>query len=301
MSGIHVHVYGKDGAVPAVGEVRKISLADLRTALARGADDFWAMPSYLVFVGVIYPFCGLALASMTSYRHALHLLFPLAAGFALVGPFAAIGLYEMSRRRELGLPTDWKFAFNVLRSPSLPSIAVLGLMLTAIFLAWLTSADTLYVWLFGAERPDTFAALFRMVASTSKGWLLFGVGGLIGFGFAALTLCISVVSFPMLLDRDCGLVAAIGASLELARKNPFTVAAWGLIVAALLILGSLPLFIGLALVVPILGHATWHLYRAAVERDPSQENPPADWPFEEWRRKARERQSAPHSFLFPER
>jgi uncharacterized membrane protein len=301
MSGIHVHVFaGHDGVVPKT-RVRKIGLSDLRDALKRGLDDFWGMPSYLAFVGVIYAFCGLLLASMTSYRNELHLLFPLAAGFALIGPFAAIGLYEMSRRRELGLQTNWKFAFNVLRSPSLPAIAALGLILVGIFLAWLACAEALWAWLFGVRGPASLAALLHMVVSTPKGWLLFGLGGLIGFGFSALTLCISAVSFPMLLDRDCGLVAAISTSLDVARKNPFALGAWGLIVAVLLVVGSLPLFVGLALVIPILGHSTWHLYRAAVERDPAQEHPPTDWPFEQWRNSALERQSKPHSFLFPER
>jgi uncharacterized membrane protein len=300
MSGIHVHVFAGHDPISLKPIVRRIGLPDLREALRRGLDDFWAMPSYLAFVGAIYAVCGLLLASMTSYRRELHLLFPLAAGFALIGPFAAIGLYEMSRRREAGLPTDWKYAFNVFRSPSLPAIAALGLILVGIFLAWLACAELLWAWLFGVRRPDSLGALLHMIVSSPKGWLLFFVGGLVGLGFATLTLCISAISFPMLLDRDCGLVAAISTSLEVARRNPLEIAAWGLIVAALLILGSLPFFVGLALVVPILGHATWHLYRAAVVRDPAQEHPPTDWPFEEWRKKALERQSKPHSVLFPE-
>jgi uncharacterized membrane protein len=291
------HVYVGHHAVSAAPVIRKIGPSDIWRALAQGADDFRAMPSHLAFLCLIYPFCGLVLAYVTSQQNALHLIFPLASGFALVGPFAAIGLYEMSRRRELGLDTSWKYAFNVLRSPSIPSIAALGVLLLAIFVAWLTAAQWLYTGLYGPDAPASFFGFLEDVVSTQRGWMLIGFGCFMGFCFAVVTLAISVVSFPLLLDRDVGAAAAVATSVKAVRENLVTMALWGLTVAVALVIGSLPLFVGLAIVMPILGHATWHLYRKVIVRDPAQEHP-TDWPAGQIGKSPSER-VAPHSFLFP--
>src|ERR1700734_2040782 len=186
---------GQDAAA-VVPVIRKIEVDAIREALEKGVSDFWAMPSHAAFLALVYPLCGMVLAYAPSYQNALQLLFPLASGFALVGPFAAIGLYEMSRRRELGLDTSWKYAFNVLRSPSIPAIAALGLLLVAIFVAWLTAAQGLYSALFGAEPPASYGAFFQEVVSTQHGWALILIGGFVGFCFAVATVAIRVVLFP---------------------------------------------------------------------------------------------------------
>jgi uncharacterized membrane protein len=293
----HFHVYVGQDAHPVAPVIRKIGPQEIGRALAQGVDDFRAMPSHLAFLCLIYPFCGLVLAYATSQQNALQLLFPLASGFALIGPLAAIGLYEMSRRRELGLDTSWKYAFNVLRSPSIPSIAALGLLLVAIFVAWLMAAEGLYIALFGSDPPTSYGAFFEEVVSTSRGWMLILIGGFVGFCFAAVTLCISVVSFPLLLDRDVGAAVAVATSIKAVRENIGAMALWGFIVAAGLVIGALPLFVGLAIVMPILGHATWRLYRETIVRDPAQEHS-VDLPKEGLGTPAGER-VAPHSFLFP--
>ncbi len=225
------------------------------------------MPTYPAFLGLLYALAGVTLVSLSSFADALQLAFPLAAGFALVGPAVAVGLYEMSRRREQGLEADWRDAFAVVRSPALPSILALGLLLFAIFAAWIGAAQLLYVHIYGPDPPAAAIPFFRDALTTTRGWLLVVTGGSIGFCFAALALCLSVISIPLMLNRDIGLVPAIGASLRLSRECPMAVALWGLIVAAALVVASLPLFIGLAVAMPTLGHSTWRLYRRAVERE----------------------------------
>ena len=262
------HVYADAAGTAAHPDVRRISFADLSAALRAGFDDFMRMPSHLVFIGIIYPLVGVVLATWTSGADALPLLFPLASSFALIGPVAAIGLYEISRRREQGLPVSWRDTLAVRRSPALPSIVAVGVLLLAVFLAWLLVARGLYVELLGPEPPASMAALLDRVFSTREGWTLLIVGNLTGLIFAIVALCTSIVAFPLLLDRDVGAWAAVQTSWRAAATNPVEIAAWGLIVAALLVLGSLPIFAGLAVVMPILGHATWHLYRRLVAPPP---------------------------------
>jgi uncharacterized membrane protein len=261
------HVIAGANETPAHPVVRKIGLSDLREALSRGLDDFMAMPSHLVFLGLIYPIAGVCLAALTFSNNALPLLYPLATGFALVGPFAAIGLYEISRRRELGMEASWQDAFDVLKSPSIPSIAALGVLLLVIFLAWLTTARMLYQSLFGYAVPASYSQFINDVLTSPQGMSLILAGNALGFVFAVVVLSISVISFPLLLDRDVGAAVAIQTSIKAVLVNPLVMAAWGLIVAAALLVGSLPLFVGLAIAMPVLGHATWHLYRRVVDPD----------------------------------
>jgi uncharacterized membrane protein len=244
--------------------IRHIRIADIREALARGLDDFAACRTDVVFLCVIYPVLGLVLARFTFGQGLVQLLFPLASGFALVGPFAAVGLYEMSRRREQGTEVGWADAFGVVGSPAIGAIVLLGLILMSIFLAWLAAAWAIYALTLGPAPPASPAGFVRDVLTTGRGWIMIGAGIGVGFLFAVLALAISVVSFPLLLDRDAGIDTAVRTSFRAVAANPGTMAAWGLVVAAGLALGSIPLFVGLIVVLPVLGHATWHLYRAVV-------------------------------------
>ena len=202
--------------------IRRIALSDLREALARGFHDFTACRSDVVFLCLIYPLIGLVLGRAAMAGDMLPMIFPLASGFALIGPLVGVGLYEMSRRREQGLPVDWRKAFGVLRAPSIAGILLLGLVLVFVFFAW------------------QYAAL------------------------AVLT--VSVVSFPMMVDRHTRIDVAVATSLRAVAANPGPMAAWGAVVAGLLVLGTIPFFAGLVVVLPVLGHATWHLYRRVVAR-----------------------------------
>jgi len=255
-------VQGSETLAPP--QIRRIGIADLRDVLRRGLDDFATYRTDVIFLALIYPLAGLALAQVAFGYQFLPLLFPLASGFALIGPVAAVGLYEMSHRHEQGEVVAWSDAFGVVKKPSFGAIVTLGLMLVAIFCLWLAAANVIYSLTLGPEEPASIGTFLRDVVGTSAGWTMIVVGCGVGFLFALLVLTISVISFPMLVDRDVGLHTAIETSVRAVIANPLPMAAWGLIVALALVIGSLPLFLGLIFVVPILGHATWHLYRRVV-------------------------------------
>lgn len=243
--------------------IRRIAFADLRTAFDQGVADFLATPTQLVFLCVLYPLVGLVAARAASGGDLLYLLYPMVAGLSLVGPVAAVGLYEISRRREAGQDASWANAFDVLRNPALGSIVAVGILLAGMFLAWLVTARLIFAATIG-QLPPGLGAFLQALSGTPGGLRLILFGNLAGCIFAVATLMLTVISVPMLLDRNCGLGVAIQTSVRACLANPVPMAAWGLLVALLLALGSIPAFIGLAVVMPILGHATWHLYRRVV-------------------------------------
>jgi len=261
----HSHVIFGAGLGTARPTIRTIGLNDLKDALLRGLDDFRAMPTHAIFLCLIYPIVGFVFYRLAVGYNVLPLLFPLVAGFALIGPLAALGIYEMSRRREHGLDVSWRRALDVLHSPSLDAILALGLMLVGIFLVWLAVAQAIYVANFGYQPAAAMPDFLHQVLTTRAGWSLIIVGNGIGFLFAVAVLTMSVVSFPLLLDRDVGAAVAVLTSVRAVMANPLAMAVWGLIVGALLMIGSIPFFFGLAVVVPVLGHATWHLYRRMID------------------------------------
>jgi uncharacterized membrane protein len=248
--------------------VRRIGTADIKAALRAGYDDFIALPSHAIFLVILYPIIGLILARLAFGYATMHLVFPAAAGFALLGPLAAIGLYELSRQREMGRSPTAFAALNVVDAKSFNGIVALGLILLGIFVAWMAVAAALYQSVFGAAQPQSASAFIDQVLFTSRGQELIFKGCGIGFIFALLVLAISTFSFPLMVDadRDVSVATAVRTSVRVMAENPATMGLWGLVVAGLLALGSLPLFFGLAFVIPLLGHATWHLYRRAIER-----------------------------------
>jgi uncharacterized membrane protein len=244
--------------------IRRISDADVWQSLRQGFDDFEAYRSDVIFLCATYALVGLVMARFAFGMDLLPLLFPLASGFAIIGPLAAVGLYEMSRRREQGASVSWANAFDVMKAPAIGAIALLGLLLIAVFLAWLAAAWLIFQHTLGPVLPATIGGFFHDVLLTGRGWAMIVIGIGVGFCFALLAMMISVVSFPLLVDRDAGLDTAIKTSFRAVRENPGPMALWGAIVAASLLFGTALVFVGLMVAVPVLGHATWHLYRKLV-------------------------------------
>jgi uncharacterized membrane protein len=269
------HVVGSIGhALHHVGEtlhspapsVRRITVADLGDALAKGFADLAAYRSDVFFHVVIYPVLSCLLARVAFGMDLLPLLFPLISGLTIVGPAAAVGLYEMSRRREQGLTVSWVNGLEVMHRPAIGAIAVLVLLLAALFLLWLACAWGLFQNTLGPVLPTSFDAFARDVFLTQAGQQMIAVGVGLGFLFAVLAMTISVVAFPLLVDRDAGLDTAVATSFRAVKTNLVPMAVWGMIVTAGLFVGALPLFLGLVVILPLLGHATWHLYRKLVPR-----------------------------------
>jgi uncharacterized membrane protein len=220
-------------------------------------------------------------------RHELiPLLFPVVSGSAILGPFVGIFLYALSRRRELNLQRhhfdnhSWANALTIGRARNFGAIMLLGAMLVAMYLVWLGAAFWIYRVTHGPQPIESAGRFVQELFLTQAGWWLIALGVAVGFLFAvialmatflfaAIALMATVVSFPLLIDRDVGLGTAIETSIRATLENPVPVAAWGLVVVGGLILGAIPLLVGLAVVMPVLCHASWHLYRKLVPRLPA--------------------------------
>lgn len=244
--------------------IRKIGVNDLWQALKEGFDDFKAKPSHIPFLIVIYPLSALLLTLFLVGGNLLHLAFPIVAGFTLLGPIVSVGLFEMSRRRERGLDVAWSSVFDFIHSSSFAPIVALSVVMMLLYVAWLFMAQFIYSGLFGAVPLDSISDFATQVFTTRRGGALMFYGIGVGFIFAVATLAISVVGFPLALDKPVTAMTAASTSIKAVFSNSIMMAVWGLIVVVLLAAGSILFLIGLVFVLPILGHATWHLYRKLV-------------------------------------
>jgi uncharacterized membrane protein len=246
--------------------VRKIGPSDLRDSLRLGLEDFRDMRGDLIIAGLVYTFIGVAAAVMTTNGPQMPFFFPVVAGVGLLGPVAAVGFYEVARRREDGLDSGWRHMFDVLKRPSIDDMGIVAGLLLAIFVLWLLAAGVLYLVLFGWATPTSIGGFLTDVFMTPRGWALIVIGAAIGAIFGWVVLAVSVASLPLLVDCDVGAAEAVSASWRAAHANKGEMIRWGLTVLGLLVLGSIPLFVGLAFVLPWLGYATWHLYTKLIDR-----------------------------------
>lgn len=247
-----------------VPPVRVAGWADLKLALARGWDDFRAAPLMGLTVGGLYTLGGWLLLWVLEYQEYRGLTFPLVAGFALIGPFCATIIYEMSRRREYGLGFGWSDVPAMVRATARKQLFFHGFILMFWLAVWSRIGLMIYYGFFGFN-PKPFFEVIPSMFTTANGWTFLLVGHAFGAFFAGIAFCLSVVAFPYLLDRDADFITAIVTSFKAVLASPAVMLAWGTLIGAALAAASLPFFLGLVLALPVLGHASWHLYRLVVE------------------------------------
>jgi len=247
--------------------IRKIGPSDLRDSLRQGLDDFRDMRGDLIIAGLVYTFIGVAAAVMTTNGPLMPFFFPVVAGVGLLGPVAATGFYELAKRRESGEEVHWFNFLDVRKRPSIDDMGMVAGLLLLIFFCWLLAAGVLYGLIFGWATPTSVGGFLSMVFTTPRGWALIASGLVVGAVFGWLVLALSVASLPMLVDCDVSAAEAVSASWRASHANKSEMVRWGIIVAGLLVLGSIPLFVGLAFVLPWLGYSTWHLYTRLIDRE----------------------------------
>jgi uncharacterized membrane protein len=213
--------------------VRPITANDIAEALGQGLRDFQAKPLYGLTFGALYALGGIVILLSLTSLGLVYLAYPLAAGFALIGPFVAIGLYEVSRRREAGQPVSF------------------GNILIALLIGLNASFSSLREFM-------------TVVLTTNEGLVFLAIGNLVGAALSLILFSLTVVSFPLLLDRDVDFVTAMVTSVRAVVTSPLPMIGWAAIIVILLIVSALPYFLGLLVTLPVLGHATWHLYRRIV-------------------------------------
>lgn len=262
------------GAATAAGEgadrrahepvVRAITQDGVRAALSEGLSDFRAAPQFGLFFGAVYALGGMALVLLTVYTGMGYLAYPLAAGFALVGPFIAVGLYEVSRRRETGEPLAFGPVLGVVFGQSKRELGWMAFVTLFVMIMWMYQVRLLLAIILGFQSFATLGDFLTVVFTTPEGLLFLAIGNVVGALLAAALFSLTVVSFPLLLDRDVDFITAMITSVKAVLMSPKPMLGWAAFIVATLILAIVPFFLGLLIVLPTLGHATWRLYRRVV-------------------------------------
>jgi uncharacterized membrane protein len=243
--------------------VRQIAAADIAEAVGKGLRDFQAVPLYGLAFGAFYAAGGIAILLCLTAFGMVYLAYPLAAGFALIGPFVAIGLYEVSRRREEGRPISVGAIWATVRSRT--EIGWMAFVTLFVFVIWMYQVRLLIALLLGLNA--SFASLHEfitVVLTTNEGLLFLAIGNAVGAALSLILFSLTVVSFPLLLDRDVDFVTAMITSVRAVVTSPLPMISWAALIVILLAVSAMPYFLGLIVTLPVLGHATWHLYRRII-------------------------------------
>src|SRR6476619_1283758 len=243
--------------------VRPIAAADIAEALGQGLRDFQAMPLYGLAFGALYAAGGIAIVLCLTAFGMIYLAYPLAAGFALIGPFVAVGLYEMSRRREAGEPVTPRAIWSTVRARG--EIGWMAFVTLFIFVIWMYQVRLLIALILGINASfSSLQQFITIVLTTNEGLLFLTIGNAVGAALSLILFSLTVVSFPLLLDRDVDFVTAMVTSVRAVVTSPLPMIGWAALIVVLLAVSAMPYFLGLVVTLPVLGHTTWHLYRRIV-------------------------------------
>ena len=243
--------------------VRQVTASDIAEALGQGLRDFQALPLYGLAFGALYAGGGVLIVLCLNSFGMVYLAYPLAAGFALIGPFVATGLYEVSRRRETGQPISIAAIWSTVHSRG--EIGWMAFVTVFFFVIWMYQVRLLIALLLGLNTSfSSLKEFITLVLTTNEGLLFLLIGNLDGAALSLILFSLTVVSFPLLLDREVDFVTAMVTSVRAVVASPVPMIGWAAVIVILLIVSALPYFLGLIVTVPVLGHATWHLYRRIV-------------------------------------
>ena len=245
-------------------EIRIVGVADIRASLAEGASDFARRPGFGLAIGGIFALTGMVIALALTVWHMPWMIYPFAIGFPLIGPFAAVGLYEVSRRLEAGQAPDWRAVLSVVWAQRRREVSWMAFAMLFVFWIWMYQVRLLIALILGRMSFATLDRFFSVVLTTPEGWLFLAIGHVVGAALALVLFSITVVAIPFLLDREADFVTAMITSVRVVLASPLVMLGWGIVVTLAVLAACVPFFLGLLVVLPVLGHATWHLYRRAV-------------------------------------
>jgi uncharacterized membrane protein len=244
--------------------VLTITAAAVVDSLEKGLRDFRAAPAFGLFFGGVYALGGMLIVLAATALQVGYISYPLAVGFALIGPFVAVGLYEVSRRRETGEPLEWRAVLGVIFAQRKRETAWMAFVTLFVLIMWMYQVRVLIALFIGLHAPTTLDGFIAVVLGTPEGQMFLAIGHVVGAGMALVLFSLTVVSFPLLLDREVDFVTAMITSVRAVVANPGPMIGWAFVIIVLLMVAIAPFFIGLFVVLPVLGHATWHLYRRLV-------------------------------------
>ena len=245
-------------------QIRELTLDDVRASLRDGWDDFKAHPGYGLFFGGIYMLGGLLILGFLTRIGSPWMIIPLAIGFPLLGPFVAVGLYEVSRRRRMGEPVMPKAVLAQVFYQRERQLGWMAFVVMFIFWIWVYQVRLLFALFLGFKSFSSWDRFVEIVLSTPEGWGFLIVGTIVGAFLATVLFSTTVIALPMLAEREVDFVTAMITSIATVVKNPLPMLVFGFVVGLATLVALLPAFVGLLLVLPIMGHATWHLYRRAT-------------------------------------
>lgn len=258
------HNKATDEELYGIPDVNALSFNDLKECLSKGIADFRKAPLFGLFFGGIFAFGGILIIQSIIFFEKGWLIYPMLVGFPLIGPFVAVGLYDVSRRLEAGKPLPWNEILSVISLQTGRQLPYMAFVMLFIFWIWIYQVRLLIALILGRMSFTSFEAFFQVVATTPEGWAFIVIGHMVGACFALLLFSVTVISIPLILDRDVDFITGMITSVKTVMKSPVVMLSWGVFVTLAVMASFVPLFLGLLVVLPVLGHTTWHIYKKAV-------------------------------------